>query len=371
MELAAHIEALRTIHGASVGRSDLEKYSTQAGVKNGLLAAKLPKLKRGTYSLSLDPATQGHVPIHPPGAVTALVQPTPHPSFVVTPTFTASAEVPIADKDFVPFGDYAKIKHLVASNQFFTAHIVGHSGNGKTSMVEQACAETKRKMVLVTVTEEIRESDLFGSIRLVNGNTVYQPGPVVEAMRSGAVLLLDELPQGNPQRLMALQNVLAGKSVFVKTTCEWVHPLPGFCVISTGNSRGDGDTSNGSLYSGEQHLNGAMSDRIMFTFDHHYPTESVERKILDKKLPGETDFVKNLVLWANGTRRLYQDGGVNKMITTRRLIDICMGYTVFKDKVTSLDLCLARFDADTANSFRTAYFMIDPTLDPKRLERKG
>lgn len=373
------IDDLKAIHGDIISTGEIVRLPKD---QRNFLFMNLEKAGHGKWKLQIKSATQSIDLSHLPSKTPA--PPTPPPISVRKSEIrgavfaTEAAAVPPEDQDFVPFGDFSKIKMLIknsgATGTFFTAFIAGHSGNGKTTFIEQACSQTNRKLVLVTVTEEIREADLFGSMRLVDGHTVFQAGPVVEAMRSGAVLLLDELTQGNPQRLMSLQNVLAGKAVFLKTTGEWIYPTPGFCVFATGNSKGDGDTSTDTRYIGEQPLNEAMSDRFKFTFEQNYPSPAVERRILMKKLAkitGDeskmTDFAGNLVEWANATRRAYDQGGFTKMITTRRLIDICLGYMIVGDRLEAIDLCLSRFDNQTKEAFRGMYFTFDEELNPNRL----
>ena len=97
--------------------------------------------------------------------------------------------VPQVYKNYVPFGHFDDLVSIIRSNQFYPIFITGHSGNGKTMSVEQACAKLKRKFVCVSMTPETDESDLFGNYVLINGQMEWRDGPVTVAARQGAVLV--------------------------------------------------------------------------------------------------------------------------------------------------------------------------------------
>ena len=268
--------------------------------------------------------------------------------------------VPKKDPIFVSFGNYPDIKSIVKSGKFYPVFITGLSGNGKTMGVTQACAENKKELIRVNITIETDEDDLLGGYRLKDGQTVWQNGPVIEAMERGAVLLLDEIDLAS-NKIMCLQPILEGSGVFVKKINKFVKPKEGFNVIATANTKGQG--SEDGKFIGTNILNEAFLERFPVTFEQKYPTMSVEKKILVNtlKAAGKSDvkFVDKLVTWADVIRRTYFDGGVDEIISTRRLVHITQAYAIFGDKVKAIQLCTNRFDEDTKNSFVELYTKVD------------
>ena len=268
--------------------------------------------------------------------------------------------VPIKDPVFVSFGNYPDVKDIIKSNKFYPVFITGLSGNGKTMGVTQACAELKKELIRVNVTIETDEDDLLGGYRLKDGQTVWQNGPVIEAMERGAVLLLDEVDLAS-NKIMCLQPILEGSGVFVKKINKFVKPKDGFNVIATANTKGQG--SEDGKFIGTNILNEAFLERFPVTFEQKYPTMKVEKKILSNtlKVAGKTDeqFVDKLVTWADVIRRTYFDGGVDEIISTRRLVHITQAYAIFNDKLKAIQLCTNRFDDDTKNSFVELYTKVD------------
>lgn len=268
--------------------------------------------------------------------------------------------VPIKDPVFVSFGNYPDVKDIIKSNKFYPVFITGLSGNGKTMGVTQACAELKKELIRVNVTIETDEDDLLGGYRLKDGQTVWQNGPVIEAMERGAVLLLDEIDLAS-NKIMCLQPILEGSGVFVKKINKFVKPKDGFNVIATANTKGQG--SEDGKFIGTNILNEAFLERFPVTFEQKYPTMKVEKKILSNtlKVAGKTDeqFVDKLVTWADVIRRTYFDGGVDEIISTRRLVHITQAYAIFNDKLKAIQLCTNRFDDDTKNSFVELYTKVD------------
>ena len=280
----------------------------------------------------------------------------------VEPTETKDL-VPVVDELFVPFGNFKDVKQIIKSGVFVPIFITGLSGNGKTHSVEQACAQLKREMVRVNITIETDEDDLIGGFRLVNGDTVWHDGPVVEALKRGAVLLLDEVDLAS-NKIMCLQSLLEGKGVYLKKTNEYVKPASGFTVVATANTKGKGDDSG--MFIGANILNEAFLERFAFTFEQDYPTPSVERKILtryfcdlmgDKVLKDDTaqTLTDNLCTWAEIIRKTYDDGGVDAVITTRRLINIVKAYVIWGDIDKAIMVCVNRFDDDTKSVFVQLY----------------
>ena len=268
--------------------------------------------------------------------------------------------VPAKDGDFVNFGNYADIKNIVKSKKFYPVFITGLSGNGKTLAVTQACAESKREMIRCNITIETDEDDLLGGYRLKDGQTVWQNGPVIEAMERGAVLLLDEIDLAS-NKIMCLQPILEGSGVYVKKINKFVKPKLGFNVIATANTKGQG--SDDGKFIGTNVLNEAFLERFPVTFEQQYPTAKVEEKIVAQKLAsaGKRDqkFAHNLVTWADVIRKTYIDGGCDEIISTRRLVHIAEAYGIFKNKMKAINVCTNRFDEDTKSSFTDLYTKVD------------
>ena len=268
--------------------------------------------------------------------------------------------VPQKDTDFVKFGNYTDINSIIKSKKFYPVFITGLSGNGKTLAVTQACAEAKREMIRCNITIETDEDDLLGGYRLKDGQTVWQNGPVIEAMERGAVLLLDEIDLAS-NKIMCLQPILEGSGVYVKKINKFVKPKLGFNVIATANTKGQG--SDDGKFIGTNVLNEAFLERFPVTFEQEYPSAKIEEKIVSTKLKtaGKSDdkFAHNLVTWADVIRKTYKDGGVDEIISTRRLVHIAEAYGIFKNKMKAISVCTNRFDDDTKTSFVDLYSKVD------------
>ena len=268
--------------------------------------------------------------------------------------------VPAKDPSFVSFGNYPDLKSIVRSNMFYPVFITGLSGNGKTFGVTQACAEAKKEMIRVNITIETDEDDLLGGYRLKDGQTVWQNGPVIEAMERGALLLLDEIDLAS-NKIMCLQPILEGSGVFVKKINKFIKPVHGFNVVATANTKGQG--SDDGKFIGTNVLNEAFLERFPITFEQSYPKPAVEEKILVNTLKSsgksDNDFCKKLVTWADVIRKTYFDGGVDEIISTRRLVHIIQAYSIFDKKMKAVEVCTNRFDDDTKNSFIELYTKVD------------
>ena len=273
--------------------------------------------------------------------------------------------VPTAFEGFVPWGHFKDIKQIVKSGIFYPVFTTGLSGNGKTLMIEQVHAEMGKELIRVNITIETDEDDLLGGFRLVNGETKFVPGPVVEAMERGCTLLLDECDLGS-NKLMCLQPVLEGKGVYLKKVNKWVTPKEGFNVMATANTKGKG--SEDGRFIGTNILNEAFLERFAITIEQPYPAASVEKKIvlgsMKKYGAVDEDFATNLVTWSEVIRKTFFDGGVDELISTRRLDHIAKSFSIFKDKQKSIELCVARFDQDTKESFLDLYSKIDAGVNP-------
>jgi hypothetical protein len=265
---------------------------------------------------------------------------------------------------YVPWGHFSPIEAIIKSRLFSPIFITGLSGNGKTTMVEQVCAKCKRECFRVNITAETDESDLLGSFGLVDGNTVWQDGPVTLALKRGAVLLLDEIDLGT-DKIMCLQSVLEGKGVMLKKIGQFIHPADGFTVVATANTKGKGDDHG--RFAGTRILNEAFLDRFDFTYEQEYASKATEKKILLKKMDkfGKMDeaFAENLVRWAEIIRASYADQAIDEIITTRRLEGICKAFAIFGDRMEAIRMCVARFDEATRTGMLDAYSKIDAAVN--------
>ena len=268
--------------------------------------------------------------------------------------------VPDAFDGFVAWGNHVPLKKIVKSGLFYPVFVTGLSGNGKTLMIEQIHAELKKELIRVNITIETDEDDLLGGFRLVNGETKFVPGPVIEAMERGCTLLLDECDLGS-NKLLALQPVLEGKGVFLKKVNKWVTPKPGFNVMATANTKGKG--SEDGRFIGTNILNEAFLERFAVTLEQPYPTSAIEKKIvlgsMNKYNATDKEFADKLVMWAEVIRKTFYDGGIDEVISTRRLDHIVKAFAIFGDRMTSIEMCVNRFDEDTKASFLDLYTKID------------
>jgi hypothetical protein len=281
--------------------------------------------------------------------------------------------VPKKDPVFVSFGNYPDVKSIIKSKMFYPVFITGLSGNGKTMGVTQACAENKRELIRVNITIETDEDDLLGGYRLKDGQTVWQNGPVIEAMERGAVLLLDEIDLAS-NKIMCLQPILEGSGVFVKKINRFVKPANGFNVVATANTKGQG--SDDGKFIGTNVLNEAFLERFPITFEQSYPSVAIEQKILMstyKQSTGKSDddFCKKLVTWADVIRKTYFDGGVDEIISTRRLVHIIQAYAIFGKKMKAVEVCTNRFDDDTKNSFIELYTKVDAGATAEQISEEA
>ena len=280
--------------------------------------------------------------------------------------------VPSKDPLYVPFGHFNDIYSIVKSGMYYPAFVTGLSGNGKTFMIEQACAKAKREFFRVNITVETDEDDLLGHYALIDGNTVWQDGPVIKAMERGAVLLLDEIDLAS-SKIMCLQPVLEGNGVFLKKVNRFVSPSKGFTVLATANTKGKG--SEDGRFIGTNILNEAFLERFPITVEQEYPSMSVERKILDKvfvSLDVEAgDFSERLVTWADIIRKTFYEGGIDEIIATRRLVHIANAYAIFGDRKKAIEMCIARFDDDTKTSFLDLYSKVDAEVSEAMAKEAG
>ena len=282
---------------------------------------------------------------------------------------TFDSNVPAKNTKYVKFGHHSDLKRIVESNMFYPVFITGQSGNGKTEMVEQVCAELKRELYRVNFTPLTDEADLLGDKTLVDGNVVFEEGVVITAAKRGAILLLDEVDYATAQGFTALQSVLEGKPFLNKKTGEVITPRPGFNVIATANTKGKG--SDDGRFVGTQFLNEAFLERFSITMEQEYPTKKIETNILTQEFLDTTgdkqeEFVGYLTDWAETIRKTFDDGGANETMSTRRLLHIARAFVMFKDRLKAIKLCVARFDNDTRDSWVDLYTKIDPTVTKQK-----
>jgi hypothetical protein len=290
---------------------------------------------------------------------------------MVAPVQERVCLIPSKDNNYVPFGNFTDVKKIIKSGAFFPLFITGMSGNGKTFSVEQACAATGRELIRVNITIETDEDDLIGGFRLVDGNTVWHNGPVIEALERGAILLLDEIDLAS-NKILCLQSILEGKGVFLKKIGKFIKPAAGFNVIATANTKGKG--SEDGRFIGTNVLNEAFLERFALTFEQAYPTANVEKKILVKLLsslstsdvdPNDEEFCEKLTQWSDSIRKAFDAGadGIDEIISTRRLVHIIRAYTIFGARGKAIETCINRFDEETKEKFFKFYKMIDPTIE--------
>ena len=345
-------------------RSEINQYVDDNGIKNpSWLKSNTYKIGRGVYRLPIN----GDISPVVSEPVSTKTETAPETNTVNQAAYVVSSLtgniVPTKDPVFVPWGHFKDIKSIVTSKQFYPIFITGLSGNGKTMNVQQACAASKRECIRVNITIETDEDDLLGGYRLQDGQTVWQNGPVIEAMERGAVLLLDEIDLAS-NKIMCLQPILEGNGVFIKKINKFVKPANGFNVIATANTKGQG--SEDGKFIGTNILNEAFLERFPITVEQSYPSNKNEIKMLDnvmtqKGLTKDIDkkFAENLITWADIIRKTFYEGGVDEIISTRRLVHIVDAYAIFKDKMKSIQMCTNRFDNDTKTSFIDLYTKID------------
>jgi hypothetical protein len=313
--------------------------------------------KRGLWNL--EAFESGEVPTTP------TPQPQPSESFKMSVGSVRSVGneevyVPTVNKNFVQWGEYKNVKKIIESKMFFPVYISGMSGNGKTMMVEQACAKTKREYVRVQISPETDEDDLIGGFRLIEGETVFQKGPVIKAMEAGAILLIDEIDRGS-NKIMCLQGVLEGNPILIKKTGETVSPANGFNVIATANTKGQG--SDDGRFVSAQIIDEAFLERFVANINQPFPTSPIETKIVEKHMNSydvdDSEFVTKLVAWSKIIRKTFDDDGVDEVVSTRRLCHIAKAYSIFANRLTAIKMCISRFETETREAFLDLYTKID------------
>ncbi len=342
------LEGLKSTYGSDITSGDVKAYCAMNNLSYPTVTRRLESFKtsRGRWNLEV---TQERVEEIERSFNNVSVLPETHQNLI-----------PQKDDTFVKFGNFNDIKKIISSRLFYPTFITGLSGNGKTFGVEQVCAQLGRELIRVNITIETDEDDLIGGFRLVNGETAWHNGPVIEALERGAVLLLDEIDLAS-NKILCLQSILEGKGVFLKKIGRFVKPASGFNVIATANTKGKG--SDDGRFIGTNVLNEAFLERFPVTFEQEYPSVANEVKILEKvaKTLGvdDSNFCKRLADWADIIRKTFYDGGIEEIISTRRLVHIIRAYSIFQDKAKAIQVCVNRFDDETKQSFLELYDKVD------------
>ena len=324
------------------------------------------KVSRGVYDLSAAMAGVTAIPAPVMPQPVAEIVSKPVAKTLMQPKLEVTIDnlVPRVDTTYVPFGFYRDLIKVLKAEAFYPTFISGLSGNGKTTMVEQACAKLKREVMRVNISVETDEDDLIGGNTLVDGNVVYREGPVLTAMKRGAILILDEIDRGS-NKMMCMQAILEGKPYFNKKTGETVYPAKGFNVIATANTKGRG--SDDGKFISAQILDDAFLERFAITVEQEYPSAKVEKQIVMNKMEKagaiDEEFADNLVTWAEIIRKTFYDGGIDDLISTRRLEHIVNAFAMFKSRQKAVELCVNRFDADTKSAFLDLYGKVDAKID--------
>ena len=345
------IDGLRSNYGTEFTAADIKGFCAMNDIAYQTVTKKLNDFKVGRGKWNLEVTTRAVENIENSFSAPAVQPP------------VAQDLIPSIDDTFVKFGSFPDVKRIIQSKQFYPTFITGLSGNGKTFGVEQACAQLKRELIRVNITIETDEDDLIGGFRLVDGSTVWHNGPVIEALERGAILLLDEIDLAS-NKILCLQSVLEGNGVFLKKVGRFVRPAAGFNVIATANTKGKG--SDDGRFIGTNVLNEAFLERFPVTFEQDYPAPSIEAKILGRVASGlgitDTDFCKRLVDWGDIIRKTFYDGGIEEIISTRRLVHILRAYSIFKNKMKAIQVCVNRFDDETKQAFLELYDKVDDTV---------
>jgi len=333
------IECLRESYGESVTSAEVKAYCQMNDFNYQTITNKLTDYKVGRGKWNLTVTEKLEQTYQAPAALPAIEQ----------------NLIPQKDDSFVSFGNFSDVKKIIKSGIFYPTFITGLSGNGKTFSVEQACAQLGRELIRVNITIETDEDDLIGGFRLVDGATVWHNGPVIEALQRGAILLLDEIDLAS-NKILCLQSILEGNGVFLKKIGQFVRPSAGFNVIATANTKGKG--SDDGRFIGTNVLNEAFLERFPVTFEQEYPTAATEQKILHK-ICDDAEFCKRLSDWADIIRKTFYDGGIEEIISTRRLVHIVKAYNIFGDKAKAIQVCVNRFDDETKQAFLELYDKVD------------
>tara|TARA_S200000501_G_scaffold319892_1_gene314452 strand:+ start:3233 stop:4327 length:1095 start_codon:yes stop_codon:yes gene_type:complete len=343
------VDGLKGAYGTEFTAADIRAFCAMNDIGYSTVTKKIKKYKVSKGKWNLEVTTKAVENIE---------------NSFAAPAVTTQNLVPDTDNTFVQFGSFTDVKKIIKSKIFYPTFVTGLSGNGKTFSIEQACAQLGRELIRVNITIETDEDDLIGGFRLVNGATVWHDGPVIQALNRGAILLLDEIDLAS-NKILCLQSVLEGNGVFLKKIGKFVRPTSGFNIFATANTKGKG--SDDGRFIGTNVLNEAFLERFPVTFEQEYPSPKSEEKILLNVAAtlgvDDTEFIKRLVDWADIIRKTFYDGGVEEVISTRRLVHIIRAYAIFGRKGKAIEVCVNRFDDETKQAFMELYDKVDADVD--------
>ena len=358
------VNDLKSLYGSEISASDVKAYCAMNDISYPTVTRRIEEYRtdRGRWNLEVTPQAVQEIE-------------TAYNSPSAAPAKERVAFIPQKDPNFVAFGNFSDLKKIIRSGIFYPTFITGLSGNGKTLSVEQACAQLKRELIRVNITIETDEDDLIGGFRLGKDGdatvTTWHDGPVIEALERGAVLLLDEIDLAS-NKIMCLQSILEGKGVFMKKIGKYVKPAPGFQIIATANTKGKG--SDDGRFIGTNVMNEAFLERFPITMEQSYPTVTVEKRILERLAKDlgveDLDFCKLLVDWADNVRKTFFDGGVDEVISTRRLAHMIRAYSIFGNKEKAFKSCINRFDDETKQIFTSAYDKFDAEFNAQSTQEE-
>jgi len=354
------VDALSSSGKNNFSRADVLQVASSMGVDpSRFLDNPVNKVARNVYTIGGNtPEVKAPAPVVVPISTTQVMLTQPKLKVEINNL------VPNRDKTYVPFGFYKDLSTIISSKAFYPTFITGMSGNGKTTMVEQVCAALRRECIRVNISIETDEDDLIGGNTLIDGNVVYRDGPVTHGMKRGTIVILDEIDRGS-NKLMCLQGILEGKPYFNKKTGEIIYPQPGFNIVATANTKGQG--SDDGKYMAAQILDDAFLERFAITVEQEYPSPKIEKKIIIKKMERvekiDEDFADKLVQWAEIIRKTFKEGAIDELISTRRLEHIVNAFAMFGDRMKAINLCTARFNEETKTAFLDLYTKVDAGVE--------
>ena len=354
------VDALSSSGKNKFSRADVLQVASAAGVDpSRFLDNPVNKVARNVYTIGGNtPEVKAPAPVVVPISATQVMLTQPKLKVEINNL------VPNRDKTYVPFGFYKDLTTIISSKAFYPTFITGMSGNGKTTMIEQVCAALRRECIRVNISIETDEDDLIGGNTLIDGNVVYRDGPVTLGAKRGSVVIVDEIDRGS-NKLMCLQGILEGKPFFNKKTGEVIYPQPGFNIIATANTKGQG--SDDGKYMAAQILDDAFLERFAITVEQEYPSPKIEKKIIIKKMERvekiDEDFADKLVQWAEIIRKTFKEGAIDELISTRRLEHIVNAFAMFGDRMKAINLCTARFNEETKTAFLDLYTKVDEGVE--------
>lgn len=232
----------------------------------------------------------------------------------------ALSYLPDTDRDYVFNIDLLK-KVVVGFELGMPIYLWGFHGTGKTTILQQAAARSKRPFVRVQHTINMQESDVLGQWTVRNGSTIFQLGPLPMAMINGWIYCADEYDFAMPSVTSVYQPVLEGQSLLIKDApphFRKITPHENFRFCATGNTNGTGDETG--LYQGTMIQNAANYSRFKITEEVVYMDAAIETNIVMAKTKMPAADAKKIVRFANDVRGMFRDGKIGMTISPRELI---------------------------------------------------